>query len=212
MPIQLLKQIYPEVELGIWKIQETANELLGKLRLSEVEMRYYQSLRKGSRAIQWLSSRVLLRQMIQTDEFIDFRTDAHDKPYLFNFPYHFSISHSHQFAAVIISETCLVGLDIEEIHPKIERIAHKFMSDIEMSYLQNENRILQLYACWSAKEALYKLYGKKGVSFRDHILLNPFSYTSAGQISATLAIGRFFKYFSINYQLVENYMMAWVID
>lgn len=212
MPIQLLKQIHPEVELGIWKIQESADELLGKLRLSQVELRYYQSLRTGSRAMQWLSSRVLLRQMIQTDDFIDFRIDAHDKPYLFNFPHHFSISHSHEFAAVIISETCLVGLDIEKIHPKIERIAHKFMSDIEMSYLQHENRILQLYACWSAKEALYKLYGKKGVSFKDHILLNPFEYTSSGQIMATLAIDGFFKYFSISYQLVENYMLAWVID
>lgn len=212
MPIQLLKQIHPEVELGIWKINETPEELLSKLILTDQESAYYQRLRAGSRAMQWLGSRVLLRQMIGTSDFIDFRIDSHDKPYLFNFPHHFSITHSHEYAAVIMSETCLVGMDIEEIHPKIERIAHKFMSDIELSYLSVADRIIQLYACWTAKEALYKLYGKKGVSFKDNILLSPFTYAASGEITAILAIDAFYKQFSIHYEVLDNYMMAWVID
>lgn len=212
MPIQALIQVQPDVELGVWKITESPEELESQLMLSETERNYYHSLRAGSRSLQWLSSRVLLRQMIKATDFIDVRIDRHDKPYLYNFPHHFSISHSHQFAAVMISECCLVGIDIEEIDPKIERIAQKFLSPIEMTFLQPVQRMEQLYACWTAKEALYKLYGKKGVSFKDNILLSPFTYSDNGQVVATLALDEFYKQFTIHYKIHENFMIAWVVD
>ncbi len=212
MPIQLLIQVQADVELGVWKITESPEELVSQLMLNDKEYAYYKSLRSGSRELQWLSSRVLLRKMIRATEFIDFRVDCNEKPYLFNFPHHFSISHSRHFAAVMISECCLVGVDIEEIQPKIERIAHKFMSDIELDFLGTDHRIEQLYACWTAKEALYKLYGKKGVSFKDHILLNPFTYAETGEILAILATPDLYKRFTIGYRVFGGYMMAWVID
>ncbi len=37
---------------------------------------------------------------------------------------------------------------------------------------------------WGAKEALYKLYGKGGISFKNDILLSPFSYQSIGNLTA----------------------------
>ncbi|MBK7433993.1 MAG: hypothetical protein IPI66_08915 [Chitinophagaceae bacterium] len=50
------------------------------------------------------------------------------KPYLDNEPYHFSISHCRNYAAVMVSREQRVGVDIEIVEEKVGKLIPKFLS------------------------------------------------------------------------------------
>lgn len=88
---------------------------------------------------------------------------------------HISISHSHNFTGIILSESKEVGIDIERHREKILRIAHKFTPQHEYRTIANADAlILKLTRVWCAKESLYKIYAQPGLSFLNHIVVNDF--------------------------------------
>ncbi|MEO6849749.1 MAG: 4'-phosphopantetheinyl transferase superfamily protein [Mucilaginibacter sp.] len=210
MAIAFKKQIDNDTEFAVWKIEEKAEDLYKQLQLNEQEKAFVEQLSHGKRHLHWLGTRVLLRKMLQTDEYIDCRVDAHGKPYLVNLPYHISLSHSFEYAAVMISKKSPVGIDIEQIKEKVERIAHKFMKPAEMSFVDARNKIAQLYACWCAKEAVYKCYGQKEVSFADNISLEPFNFDSEGNVTAHLNKEEIHLDYKVDYLQYEDYMIGYV--
>ena len=181
MALAYYKLCDDKTSLAIWKIEETSGELYKQLQLKEHEVDYLEKLNNGRRSLHWLSTRVLLRKMLNTQEYIDCQVDEHGKPYLVNSPYYISLSHSFDYAAVMISEDRPVGIDIELVKDKIERVAKKFMSTAELAFIDPEQSVEHLYACWCAKEAIYKLQGKRNVSFLENIRISPFRYNGRRQ-------------------------------
>jgi phosphopantetheinyl transferase len=161
----VLKLNQQGASVGVWHITERDEELLAQLQLNEAERQLIDSLKHSRRYLHWLSSRVMLRQLINTDKFIELTSDEKRKPTLKNFPHNVSFSHSHDMAAVIISEHDAVGIDIELINPKVLRVKHKFLSEEALKLIDSDGEVLELITCWCAKEALFKLYGKGGVDF-----------------------------------------------
>ena len=210
MAIAYKKQIDDDTEFAIWKIEEKADELYNQLQLNQYEKNFIEELSHGKRHLHWLGTRVLLRKMLNTDEYIDCRVDAHGKPYLVNLPYHISLSHSFDYAAVMISKKRPVGIDIEQIKEKVERIAHKFMRPEEMAFINDKNKIQQLYVCWCAKESVYKCFGQKEVSFADNISLEPFNFDKEGKVTAHLVKGIISLDYRVDYLQYEDYMIGYV--
>ncbi len=56
----------------------------------------------------------------------------------------------------------------------IAAIAFKFLNWREKVTRENENRRYHLYLHWCAKEALYKICDKEGISIRKNITIEPF--------------------------------------
>jgi 4'-phosphopantetheinyl transferase len=210
MAIAYKKQIDDDTEFALWKIEEQADELYNQLQLDEQEKAYVEKLSHGKRHLHWLGTRVLLRKMLKTEEYIDCKVDAHGKPYLVHLPYHISLSHSFDYAAVMISKKKPVGIDIEQIKEKVERIAPKFMRSEELAFINDQHKIQQLYVCWCAKEAVYKCYGQKEVSFADNISLEPFNFDKEGQVTAHLAKGEVRLDYQVDYLQYEDYMIGYV--
>jgi 4'-phosphopantetheinyl transferase len=210
MAIAYRQQVDDDTEFALWKIEEGADELYGQLQLDEAEKAFTKQLSKSKRYLHWLGTRVLLRKMLHTEEYIDTKIDNHGKPYLVNIPFHISLSHSFDYAAVMISKSRPVGIDIEQIKQKVERIAHKFMSPTEMNFIGAINPIQQLYVCWCAKEAVYKCYGQKEVSFADNICLAPFIFEGHGVLDAKLKKGEVNIDYEVNYLQYEDYMIGYV--
>lgn len=205
------KELNQFTSFAIWKIEESAEELLAQLQLKNHEISFLDTLINGKRNLHWLSTRVLLRRMMNTNDYIDCQIDSSGKPYLTNFPHYISLSHSFDYASVMVSQNRAVGIDIELIKDKIERIAHKFMSEQELSFMTSD-RIEHLYACWCAKEAIYKLHGKKNISFLNHIRIKPFSYTKTGLFEASLDTGSMINNYTVHYDKFEGYMIGYVSD
>jgi 4'-phosphopantetheinyl transferase len=211
MAIAYSKHIDTDTEFALWKIAEDIEDLYAQLQLDEHEKAFIEQLRHSKRHLHWLATRVLLRTMLRTDEYIDCKIDAHGKPYLVNLPYHISLSHSFDYAAVMISKNGPVGIDIEQIQQKVERIAPRFLNPDELvSAMQDPHRVKALYACWCAKEAVYKCHGQKEVSFADNISLQPFTFAPEGSIEARLAKDTKKLDYTVQYLQYQDYMVGYV--
>lgn len=211
MGIYHIRNIKHNTVLGVWEIAETPDELFGKIKLNAEEGNRYSRFRNDIRRMQWLSYRVLLKEMMSEEEYSHVIYDEFGKPYLTCDSHHLSVSHSGKYSAAIISRDFPVGIDIEITHPKIEKVVHKFLSEKEAEGIGMENRLEKLYVCWGAKESLYKLYGERNLLFQEHIHLNPFDYQEKGIFKGEINTGKFKKEFKIHYQKLDDYMLVYTV-
>ena len=81
-----------------------------------------------------------------------------------------SVAHGGESVAVAIAD-CPVGIDIESVTRDFDRVAPRYMTEAEQSLAADEN-----WACfvWCAKEAMYKLYGRRGVELRGELRVESF--------------------------------------
>jgi len=169
----LYKTITPNSQtvVKIWKIEESYNNLFAGIDLQPNSLERVLGMKSNMHQRGFLSVRHLLLQFGYTDA--DLFYDSHGKPYLKDGK-QISITHSFQFAAVIISDF-KVGIDIEKQRDKITVIANKFV-DYEFNYLDKNavNYKNKLTVIWCVKESLYKLYATPGVSFKNYFLVIPF--------------------------------------
>lgn len=210
MALAYLKEIDAESRIALWKIEETEEELLSFLQLDDAERAKLKSLAKGKRTLHWLATRVVLRYLLGTKEYINCPSDANGKPYLPDFPYEISLTHSYDYAGVMLSTKGYCGIDLEIVKDKVTRIKDKFLKPEELAFIEPENEVDQLYACWCAKEAVYKLQGNRGVSFLHHIRIDPFPYFPQGVMTAHLEKEGGQQSFQVYYERFNEYMLGYV--
>lgn len=176
MPLALHQYLPDSTELGVWHITESESELVNRLQLNDDELSWLKTITHDKRYLHWLGSRVLIRWMLQTDQFIQLSANEYKKPILTNFPHEVSISHSNDMAAVIISERQEVGIDLEQIHPKVWKVKERFLSQEELAQIDLSDETAgtkRLIQYWCAKEALFKLFARGNVDFRRELLVEP---------------------------------------
>lgn len=212
MPIIWSRSFGSKGRVAVWHITESEDELYMQLQLNHDELKHYQSLQQGRRNMHWLGSRVLLRSLLNTTEYIDCQLDENNKPYLVNFPFEISISHSHDYAAVIIYEGKKVGVDVERIAEKVERIATRFLSKHELDFISEEHKRNQLYVCWGIKETLFKLYGKGNLPFIQGIQIAAFRYAEKGKARAKIVKVDYEQEFEIDFEKIQDYMLTYCIE
>lgn len=157
----------------LWKIEESFDELFDGISLTEKSLERVNSMKSDIHQRGFLSIRHLLKHLGYQDK--DLLYDAFGKPHLKDGKY-ISITHSHQFTAIIISEKQPTGIDIEKQRDKITKIAHKFTPIQEYRTIANHEALVRkLTIVWGAKESLYKIYGKKKLMFLHHIYISDFS-------------------------------------
>lgn len=210
MPLLLNREVSPRQTLGIWELSEPPAELmalLGNDRLAEG----YDGINHEWRQRQWLASRVLLKAITKSID-TPVKYDSFNKPYLPHSHYKISISHSHNLVAVIVDDREETGIDIELVKPRIERLAEKFMSDEETRALDRTNLVESLYVHWCAKEALYKLYGKKELIFKEHLFVGPFEYRGKGVISGSIKTNTLTCTYKLQYEKTGEHMLVYVLN
>jgi phosphopantetheinyl transferase len=80
-----------------------------------------------------------------------------------------SISHSKNYCA-FGSSSKEIGIDIEEMSPRIERIASRFVSNEEEQFI-GEQSIVDLTKLWTMKEAMFKLNNRTGIEFKSELIV-----------------------------------------
>jgi phosphopantetheinyl transferase len=179
MPEIFRKIINGQSLLAIWKIRETPDELMEMIHLREQEKKLFSTFLVERRKKQWLAYRILIRSMLEPENF-PVEYDASGKPYLAGSRYHISVTHSGDLAAVILSSAGLVGIDIEKVRPTILKVAEKYLHESELTGTGGRDDSTFLTLAWCAKEALYKLYGHRGLDFKENIRLQ---FTGSGPYS-----------------------------
>src|ERR1700748_282706 len=82
MAIAYRQRIDDDMEFALWKIEEKADDLYNQLQLNDEEKAYVEQISNGKRHLHWLGTRVLLRKMLHTDEYIDCQVVGDGKPSL----------------------------------------------------------------------------------------------------------------------------------
>jgi phosphopantetheinyl transferase len=208
VPIFFQHQVNESTRLGIWKIEETE-----EFFLSNVPLR--QEVTHPLKRLQHLAGRFLLQFLCPGFPYELIRIADTRKPYLPNEQYHFSISHCGDYAAAIVSSDQRVGVDIEIISEKVEKIKNKFLTQNEQLLLSlSSNDLVAIGAglptlLWSAKESVYKWFGDGGVDFRKHIQLEGL-HEHDGTI-----IGHFAKTkheLIIHYRHLDHLILTWIVS
>ncbi len=134
------------------------------------------------------------------------------KPYLKNRKEHISLSHSHEKLALVVNDTESTGIDIELIRDKILLVRHKFLSEEELSQL-NEKDVEKNLVYWAAKETLYKIQGKKGLNFATDLSVWDFEYEPAGGvIRGNILTEGACATFALKYCKYEEYMLVYMLN
>ena len=208
----LYKTINPNstTKILVWEITESLEELLGNVVLKEKTQVRLNKMKSEMHKRAFLSVRMLLKLAGYTD--FELHYDEFGKPYFLDGK-HVSITHSHHFSAIIISDET-VGIDIEMQREKIIRIADKYVNETELNRLKSfdsQDYIKKLTVKWGAKEAIFKILNEKGISFKDHIQVKIFEIQDQ-KTTATLDIENIKKQFNINFEEFEGFTLVYAFE
>ncbi|MGL4597759.1 MAG: 4'-phosphopantetheinyl transferase family protein [Bacteroidia bacterium] len=205
MPL-LHQRILSETQiLGIWQLTESEEELHAQHYWLPEFAVVPSIITHPERRAQWLATRVLLAELHQREEI---KYDENGKPFLSVTNKHLSISHSKNLIALIIDHNP-VGIDIEHISPKIERIARKFIQPTEIADAMREDSIRKMYVYWCVKEAIYKVNGDKGVSLLQNIAVEPFSMHTDLEIIAHVRFNTYQLTRKLRFEQFGEFMLAY---
>lgn len=204
----LYKTIKPNIEtiVYVWKIDESYDELFQNIELNKKSKARLSGMKSELHQRGFLSVRYLLKKAGYTD--FDLFYNEHGKPLLKDGK-HISITHSYQYSAIIISNQN-VGIDVEKNRDKIIRIHNRFVNT-EVDTLSNEDLVKQLTVIWGAKESMYKTYPYGGLSFHNHIAIDPFLFAdkkSTGRVNFDNWKKEYKIYFMF---FVEEFTLVYVI-
>ncbi len=193
--------------LGVWEITESRDELLNMLSAENQEKahRYLSKIRSKKRALEWLSIRVVLQILTNDNKTVKHTPEG--QPFLSDNSYQISISHSKDYAVVLLHKHKKVGVDIENHSNRILKIEKRFISDDE--YIDSTNRTLHLILHWCAKETLYKLMNSTKIIFKEHLHIHPFKIQDKGVIIANESFSPDKTSFEIYYEVNKNFVITW---
>lgn len=188
MPIYKTITVSPTTKVYIWKVTEPEVELAKDVELTAHCQNRMDGMKSEAHRRAFLSIRHLLAEAGYVDS--DLYYDDFGKPHLKDGKY-ISITHSHHFTGIIVSETDEVGIDIEMQRDKILKIAHKFTPIQEYKTLANSEALMRkLTIVWGAKESLYKIYAQQGLSFLRHINVIDFSFEDTRTVAEIMYQGK----------------------
>ena len=199
MPLHSIQRLSPTAVLGLWHLTETPEALWAALPNAAAYQPLLPATADTRRQAQWLAGRRLAHAL-----FGEFPTlfpsetvvhnDATGRPWLLGAPADtvVSLSHSGEWAAAVLAQHGRAGVDIELIRDKAQRLAGKFLAENEWNHARataaDAAADTHYTLLWSAKEALYKLAARRGIIFRQQLLLHEFSPQTSGEIPATLVL------------------------
>lgn len=207
-----LTKTLKDASIGLWEISESVEELYASVKLSRKEQEYFSCLKSPTRKQHWLSYRLILPHLVKGHEGGNIYYDENGKPFLNNGLRHISVSHSGKFSALIASRKNQVGIDIERLHPKIYKVSHKFLNKRELRMVFTRHVVASLCVIWAAKEAMFKLYGKRDLEFKENFRIFPFRYQKNGKLYGEITGPDFRKVIQLEYQTIDKYILVYAVD
>jgi phosphopantetheine--protein transferase-like protein len=209
LPLIYQHNINDTTKAGIWHIEEREEFFLTKVPLKK-------DVSHPHKRLQHLAGRSLLPALFSDFPLEEILIADTRKPFLENEKYHFSISHCGDYAAAVASSKKRVGVDIELITSKIERVKHKFLSPEELSFAEHHKPVSEMLSMltvmWSMKEAVFKWYGQGEMDFIKHMEIEPFVFNNEGGTVEVQFVKDGKKILQLHYRHFDNIVLAWVIS
>ncbi|MDB5272188.1 MAG: hypothetical protein JWO58_555 [Chitinophagaceae bacterium] len=178
MPLYKLEKLSSDRVTAIWLISESLDELLNIASVYIKGINIPEYINHPAKQVEWLASRLALKfccDLMHIPYQGTYRTDT-GQPLLIGNKAHISISHSADFAAILLDVKQKVGIDIEKVSAKVEKVATKYLQDQE-----KESTHERLTLKWCIKEAVYKVSDHENLSLKDDIHILTISDEDTGK-------------------------------
>lgn len=140
--------------------------LLYLSHLTDQELERYYAFKHVKRKREFVATRILRHSIFG---FKHIHYNSVGAPYIEDEGF-ISISHAENLVGIAMNPFYQVGLDLELIRDKAVKLRSKFLNEQELTLFKlNDEEIMT--ACWSAKETLYKLAGRKEIDFKKDLHL-----------------------------------------
>lgn len=188
-----------------WKIDEDENFFRDQLSVRD---EVPGTIHHEQKRLEYLAARYLLQSLLNewNIPFGGIVKDEFGKPFLKSLPFHISLSHSYPYVAAVIDSGKPVGIDLEQLKPKLTRIAPRVLSQVEHDDAADD--ITKLCVYWCAKESLVKIHGKKDLLFASEIQISPFSLQKQGLLNGSIIASGKRIAVPLQYQVYDNFVVA----
>ncbi|MEQ8924833.1 MAG: 4'-phosphopantetheinyl transferase superfamily protein [Fulvivirga sp.] len=212
MPLVKIEEITPSRHLVIWHIRETESELLHLVDNSNDLQQKLLKVKIEAKKLELLAARASLQALAKylAFPFNGLGKNEHGKPFIIGLNSEISITHSYPYVAVIYDAKVDVGIDLEQPKEKLLKIAHKFLSKSELKDADGD--IIKLCILWSAKEAMYKIYSKRGLIFNEHMSIEPFNLQKDGTITGNIRVNEYKKKVKLQYRVTPEYVLVFNLN
>ena len=202
MPFFYQQNINETRHLAIWSITEPVS-------FFETDIQLAVDIQNEERKVQHLAVRLLFKLMMPDADLSKMLMADNGKPYLQGQSFHFSFSHCKGYAAVAVSDTDPIGIDIEIIHPRILKVANKFLNEAEQGLIANlseADQLKQMAFFWAAKESMYKQHEQLGIDFARDFNVLSIATEDRGIVSAQILHKSIEKRVSLTYHYGQDYI------
>lgn len=194
MPLVRIDNIGNDARLALWQMTEKVDELPVP-KFVDLD-----SIHAEFRKREILTEYCLLKALTSRDDIVIKHLPS-DKPFIDG--YNISISHTRGWAAVVLSEHCKIGVDIEYYSDRVNRVAERFIRPDEQN-TDTECRLIN----WSAKETMYKLFSEEDLQYFE-MRLQPFDVKSKGKVVVEdLKIS---KSVAVSYVLNKDFVLTYAV-
>jgi phosphopantetheinyl transferase len=168
-----IEKISPLSALAVNNIEEVSQN--GTDFLSFREKLAYANISRPDKQKEWKGARLAIKFALELISlpYPGFFKDEHGKSHPMDGYGFVSLTHTKGLAAAIFHKEMPVGIDLDFVREKVLRLGPKFLDEAEMEFLANDPLLYTI--AWSAKESIFKCQGRKGISLRQNIRLEPFT-------------------------------------
>jgi 4'-phosphopantetheinyl transferase len=204
MPIEKLVNDGKRV-WALWKITESEDEFRALQKLEEI---IPSTITNEQKRLEWLAGRVITHRLLAEFNlpYNGLTKNEHGKPFLLDYPFHISLSHSFPYVAAIIDKHNVVGIDLEQPKEKLFRVASRVFSPDELRDAGSDLTKHCIY--WCAKEALIKIYGKKDLILAENLRISPFPMGSQGEIIGRIIVTDSESLITLYYQVFPGFVLV----
>ncbi len=193
MPLIRKQKLEPDTWLALWQMTEAVDQLSAP---ASVDL---SPLRSPRRKKETLTEYLLLKALTGDDSLV-IRHNEDGAPLVDG--YCVSLSHTEGWAAMMLSRSHRVGVDIEYVSERVNRVASRFIRDDEQ-----QSTLAERLITWCAKEAVYKYFTEQHLEFHEMRLL-PYDQEEAGEV--TVENLRQQVRVNISYEVSNSYVLAYL--
>jgi len=207
MALTKLVKITDTLGWALWKINTGWHKLLSLRDFSSTDLQALESISHPQKKAEYLASRLALYALLDAYQlpYTSLLKDTYGKPFALNADYHLSLANSFPYGTAIINLHKATGIDIEQPSGKLLRVQHKFLHEQETNLLDSEEA---LCLAWCTKECLYKLYGRKNLSFKNHIRITDIQYPASPFVLAEMYHQQSWHTYELRVEKFENYFIV----
>lgn len=204
MPLQELKML-DQGMVALWRITENEEGLASLAGPEVCPTEILHTLKR----LEWLAGRATVKKVTEKMGFNykGLEKDGFGKPFLIGLPHPVSLSHSYPYVAAQIHTFRPVGIDVEQPHEKLLKIAHRILNKEELRDAGSDRIKHCIY--WCGKEALYKIYGKRSLVFANHLEIAPFPLASEGDLTGYIHLNERKEMIGLHYVVQSDFVLVY---